>query len=69
LESVAALRSLAKQDNLQREFLDLNAVIWDALALVPDRENITSGDRVQLQQPVFNRVNTVIDAMESTTFI
>ncbi|GEM_PF-5101218 len=69
MESVAALRSLAKQDNLQREFLDLNAVIWDALALVPDRENITSGDRVQLQQPVFNRVNTVIDAMESTTFI
>jgi len=80
-EIVAALRSLAKQDNLQREPLDLNAVIRDVLELtqpeieirqvrveaaVSDLESLVSGDRVQLQQLVLNLVNNAIDAMEGT---
>jgi len=79
-EIVAALRSLAKQDNVQREHLDLNAVIRDVLdltrlemearkvrleAAVSDLEFVVSGDRVQLQQLVLNLVNNAVDAMES----
>ncbi len=80
-EIVAALRSLAKQDNLQREVLDLNLIIRDVLELtepeiaagqirlavdLPEEPRLVLADRVQVQQLVVNLVNNAIDAMAET---
>lgn len=80
-EIVASLRSLAKQDNIQRELLDLNVVIRDVLELtrpeiearrvrlvadISQGECVVSADRVQLQQLVLNLVNNAMDAMSDT---
>jgi len=80
-EIVAALRSLAKQDGIQRERLDLLTVITGVLEVtqpeIEDRkvdlvtefaagESMISGDRVQLQQLILNLVNNAMDAMVET---
>jgi predicted ATPase/signal transduction histidine kinase len=80
-EIVAALRSLAKQDSIQRERLDLLTVIAGVLEVTQSEiearkvdlvtefaasEPMVSGDRVQLQQLILNLVNNAMDAMVET---
>jgi len=80
-EIVAALRSLAKQDGLQREQLDLGRVIETVIEVTRpeieaheiklvsaalEHQHLISGDRVQLEQLILNLVNNAIDAMRET---
>jgi predicted ATPase/signal transduction histidine kinase len=81
VEIITALRSLAKQDNIQREPVDLKAVISTVLELTePDIAThgvrvvveieqdrcMVLGDRVQLQQLILNLVKNAIEAMSQT---
>lgn len=81
VEIITALRSLAKQDNLRRELLDIRAVITSVLELSqPDIDGLgvqvvvemdqaqctILGDQVQIQQLILNLVKNGIESMADT---